>query len=154
MSLISEKVSSVAQAQILESQQLSAGEILQGQAHIHLATANYSFAVNGGGQVLHQLPLSVTIPAGAIYVGIIVETVVPLNSAGAATVALSLAGGALLNPTPVAFNAAPFDGLAGSARYNTDVVIKLGGAVTHLDITFAAANITAGNLNFAVQYIL
>ena len=151
MSLISEKVSTVAQASILESGQLTADEIVQSQAHVHVATATYDFAVQTGAQATYQLALSETIPAGAYYVGLLVERVAAFTSGGASTVNLQLNAQNILNPASPAFNAVPYN-LA--AQYNATTALKMGAAVSSLALIIGGANLTAGKYVFGVQYIV
>jgi hypothetical protein len=98
--------------------------------------------------------LTPPLPAGSKYVGIIVENVAPFTSGGATTIALTLNGQAILNPSPAAFNAAPFAGLAGTGRFNETTAVKLLTQANTLDLTVAAADLTGGTYVFGVQYIL
>jgi hypothetical protein len=152
MSLISENVSIAAQARVLESQKLFAQEILQGQAHVYLVHAVYDYTVNGGAIGTLSLPLSDTIPAGGIYVGMSVEKLGAFTSGGAATIALQLNAQQLLNPTPVAFNASPFIG--APVTFNNSKVVKIAAPVTTLGLSVAGATVTAGKYLFGLQYIL
>lgn len=149
MSLLSESKSVVAQCVELVTGQLTAAEILQGQGHVHVASAVYDFAVDGGGISTKTLALSEVIPAGAIFVGVVVDVINTLTTAANAQVALLINGSTIVAATPVANS--PFN---GPAQYSTANIRKLAGQATSLSMAISVGALTAGRVIYGVSYIL
>lgn len=116
------------------------------------AVAEYDFAVDGG--AIGDITLrGDKLPSGAIIVDALLHVETPLNSGGAATVALKSEGAADLNNAD-AFGGAPWS-TAGAKRVDftaTTAPIKTT-AARNIVATVAAAALTAGKFKVVVEYL-
>ena len=130
--------------------------------------ALYDFAVHGG--AVGDIPLRVSVPAGAVIVDSFVQILTAPTSSGSATIAISLeSAGDILAAT--AFDAAPFDGTFGlglarytpGLRFPEDLPIEIddsdAGAFVaateerELSLTIGTAALTAGKFNVFLHYV-
>lgn len=132
--------------------------------------ALYDFAVHGG--AVGAIPLRVRVPKGAIIINSILQIVTAPDSAGSATIAISLESAEDILPE-TAFDDPPFDGDfgLGLARYTpgidlgsedgSDTAIDDSAAAAfvlatverELTLTIGTAALTAGKLNIFLQYV-
>lgn len=138
---------------------------------LHGIAALYDFAIHGG--AVGAIPLRVRVPSGAIVVNSFVHVLTAPESAGSATIAITLeSAGDILAAT--AFDAAPFDGTLGlgRARYTPglrapdigDLPVEIDDSAAasfvvttaerEITLAIGTAALTAGRINVFLQYFL
>lgn len=149
MSLLSEDVATVINAQ----QAIDAENVITPSfpGKVSVTSADYFPALQGGvSGTTYLIPLSFSIPKGAIVYKAFVEASVNMVSSGAATVALGLvANGDVLAAT--AYNNATYLVATGATVVNPTPLTAAAAAVNYLRVTIAGANVTAGA--FSVKII-
>lgn len=127
-------------------------------SRVKLVTAHYDFAVSGGAVSTLSLPLSAAIPNGASITKVLVKTTTAPTSGGSATISLGIAADAdLLALT--ALNAVPYTAgtdvvtLAGGSKLVTTTAANPTGTTT-MFVSIAVADLTAGNMEIALEYFL
>lgn len=107
--------------------------------------ATYDFAVSGG--AVGDISLDSWVPPGAVITNVYSREVTSATSGGSATVTLSAGSTALTGATAIADVATGSIALASSA---TAVVIS---ASSRLKITVGTAALTAGKVEYFIEYI-
>lgn len=132
---------------------ISGGNIIGGMGPLSVAEATYSFAVSGGAVSTISLPMTDTIPSGAIVLGGVLEVTTAVTSGGAATVAVNVetAGDIIA--------AAAVSGAPWSTTGRKSVIPVFTGATSvkttaarSITITVATAALTAGVFNVHLVY--
>jgi hypothetical protein len=152
MSLLSEDVATVINAQ----QAIDAENVITPSfpGKVSVTSAEYYPALQGGvSGTTYLVPLSFSIPQGAIVYKAFVEADVNMVSAGAATVALGLVG----NGDVLAATA--FDNVTylvtnpnGATIINPTPLTAAAAAINYLRVTIAVANVTAGAFSVKVIF--
>lgn len=148
MSLLSESVTTVLQAEQVIAQPIVNGA-LNNVSDVYTSHAVYSFAANGGSTAAPiVLPLSSTIPQGAIVYGVLFDISVALAGGAGTTLQFIINGQSF---TDLLTNA-PWS--VGANPVQVDQAWKLSANTSSVSLQFAVANGTAGAMNITVLYVL
>ena len=144
MSLISE-----IDADVVQGGSVVAGASIVGGAEpqsLSVASASYDVATDGGNIGDIELDLGQSLPAGALILSATVNTTVAANSAGMATIELSVGGAVIQAAT--AFGSAPYT-VGVSAASSPLLTASAADSVT---ATIATAALTEGAFSVVITY--
>lgn len=148
MSLLSESVTTVLQANQVIAQPVVYGS-LNNVSDVYTSHAVYSHAVNGGSIVAPiVLPLSSTIPQGAIVYGVLFDISEALVAGAMATLQFIINGQSFTSLV----TDAPWN--AGANPVQVDEAWKMTANTSSVSLKFAVAGGTQGAMNITVLYVL
>lgn len=148
MSLLSESVTTVLEAEQVIAQPIVYGS-LNNISDVYTSHAVYNYAVQGGSTAAPiVLPLSSTIPEGAIVYGVLFDITTAIQAGVNATLQFIIDGQSFTSLV----TASPWN--VGANPIQVDEAWKLSAATSSVSLKFGVAIGTQGAMNITVLYVL
>lgn len=148
MSLLSESVTTILEAEQVIAQTVVYGS-LNNVSDVYTSHAVYDYAVQGGSTANPiVLPLSSTIPEGAIVYGVLFDITTAIQAGANATLQFIINGQSFISLV----TASPWN--VGANPVQLDEAWKLSDNTSSVSLKFAVADGSQGAMNIAVLYIL
>ena len=151
MSLISDQVTHVAQAQYVIAPSLYASAI---QGNVNIASATYTYSAANGAIAVHALTLDKVIPAGATVISLQFDISVALAGAGASLSAGVVAATDIVPATAIAGVGSLWNVGANPTQSSETTFVKLAANKSQVLLGITGAVLTAGVMQVNVLYFL